>query len=79
VNVVPVTIGALAPTNDTGEGSAPLSAMRAVKLPRAHDGCSLPSGGRLVSCSSVEVTDLPGGTGQVGVVHQRRRIPLFGL
>jgi len=42
-------------------------------------GCSSPSSGRLVSCSSVEFPDLPGGTGQVGVIHQRRRIPLFGL
>src|SRR6266446_4989017 len=38
-----------------------------------------PSSGRLVACRSVEIPDLPGGTGQVGVIHQRRRLPLFGL
>jgi hypothetical protein len=38
-----------------------------------------PSSGGLLSCSSVEFPDLPGGTGQVGVIHQRRRLPLFGL
>jgi len=40
---------------------------------------ALPSSGGLAACSSVEFPDLPGGTGQVGVIHQRRRIPLFGL
>ena len=60
--------------------SAPLNAVRAVKLfLEPSTACSLPSSGRLASCSSVEFPDLPGGSGQVGVIHQRRRIPLFSL
>src|ERR1700730_6924021 len=42
-------------------------------------GCSLLSSGRLVSCSSVEFPDLPGGTGQVGVIQPGRHIVFFGL
>ena len=33
----------------------------------------------LVSCSSVEFSDLPGGTSQVGVIQPQRHIVLFGL
>src|SRR5207244_7085113 len=41
---------------------------------------SAPSGGRLVACCcGVEFPDLPGGTGQVGVVQPRGHIVLFGL
>jgi hypothetical protein len=54
--------------------------VRAVKLFLAPaTDCSLPSSGGLLSCSSVDFADLPGGTGEVGVIHQRRRIPLLGL
>jgi hypothetical protein len=41
--------------------------------------CSLPSSGRLLSYSSVEFPDLPGGTGQVGVIQPGRHIVFFGL
>jgi hypothetical protein len=41
--------------------------------------CSSPSSGRLVACCSVEFPDLPGGTGQVGVIHKRRHLALLGL
>jgi hypothetical protein len=41
--------------------------------------CSLPSSGQLLSCSGVEFPDLPGGTGQVGVIQLRRHIVFFGL
>ena len=79
MNVAPVMIGVLAPTNDT-DNSPHRYAVRAVRLFFAPEtACSLPSGGRLVSCSSVEFPDLPSGTSQVGVIHQRRRTPLFGL
>src|SRR5207249_8453040 len=72
-----VTIGALAPTNDTANGLHRY-AVRAVKVFLAT-ARSFPSSDRLASCSSVEFPDLPGGTGQVGVIHQRRHISLFGL
>ena len=41
--------------------------------------CPLASSGGLLSCRGVEFADLPGGTGEVGVIHQRGRFPLFGL
>jgi hypothetical protein len=98
MKVVPVTIGALAPTNDmlasvTWRDPARPDTCGAPSMMRQRPwtrpvprlflapatGCSLPSSGGLVSCSGVEFPDLPGGTGQVGVIHQRRRVPLFGL
>jgi hypothetical protein len=49
---------------------APLTAVRAVKLFLAPvTACFLPSSGRLAARSGVEFPDLPGGTGQVGVIH----------
>src|SRR3984893_12789792 len=59
---------------------APLSAVRAIKLSLAPaTACSLPSSGRLAPCSGVEFPDLPGGTGQVGVIQLRGHIVFFGL